>query len=69
MIGGVLAIALGLQLALSEKSLVQRGDESDLTGAAESTKWRTAAMEMGFRLWKQYPIFGVGHNEIFRYRF
>jgi hypothetical protein len=68
-LGGVLAVALGLQLALSDKGLIRRGDESDLTGAAESTKWRTAAMEMGFRLWKQYPLFGVGHNEIFRYHY
>jgi len=66
-IGAVLGIALGLQMTLSDKSLVQRGDENDLTGMQSSNKYRTAAMDVGMRLWGQYPIFGIGHNEIMKY--
>jgi hypothetical protein len=65
--GGVLAAALAIQMTIADRSLVKRGDENELTGMESSNKWRTAAMDVGMRLWGQYPIFGIGHNRIERY--
>jgi hypothetical protein len=66
-IGGILIVAVGAPILISGKKVLHRGDETELTGTSESDKWRTKAMDVGFKVWGQYPVFGVGHSQIFKH--
>ncbi|MCC6750131.1 MAG: O-antigen ligase family protein [Deltaproteobacteria bacterium] len=71
---GKKAVILGLAAATALGVLVLTGhmvkvrDEQKFEGDTRvSDEFRREAMEVGFRLWSHYPIFGVGHSRIDRY--
>lgn len=60
-LGGVLAIALGIVVVVGGKMRVR--DETTYEGSTKvSDRYRRDAMKVGFNLWGRYPVFGVGYE-------
>ncbi len=68
-IGIVLVVVAGAVLTVTGKSPISRGDETSQTGTEASDQSRTTAMAVGMRLWFQYPVVGVGAEQITKYHY
>lgn len=65
LVGGVAILSLGVIFATGK---LQLRDESNYSSSATvSDKYRREAMATGFRLWGDYPFFGVGYRRFENY--